>query len=93
MLEDKNQEPETLDDLSERENYDPEAVEIMEESEDLSATPHDDFDWSRGNRNIKSYAEDEYKKYESDYTDSLNSIAENEIVAGRVSAVLNGDIV
>ena len=93
MLEDKNLDQEALDDLSEKENYDPEAVEIMEESEDLSTTPHDDFDWSRGNRNIKSYAEDEYKKYESDYTDSLNSIAENEIVAGRVSAVLNGDIV
>ncbi|MCB0657873.1 MAG: 30S ribosomal protein S1 [Saprospiraceae bacterium] len=93
MLEDKKLDQETIDDQLDKENYDPEAVEIMEESEDLSTTPHDDFDWSRGNRNIKSYSEDEYQKYESDYTESLNSIAENEIVSGRVSAVLNGDIV
>ncbi len=61
------------------------------EKEDRGA--HDDFDWTLGKRNTVKYSEEELKKYEDIYTNTLNSLAEFEVVTGKVSAINGGDVV
>ncbi len=56
-------------------------------------TPHDDFDWSIGNKNTLAYSQDEIKKYQSDYEETMNSVAENEVVSGIVTSITDGDVV
>jgi len=55
--------------------------------------PHDDFDWSIGNRNTHTYTEEEVAKYLSDYESTLGSVAENSVVSGIVTAIHSGDVV
>ena len=56
-------------------------------------SPHDDFDWTVGNKHTLNYSDDEIKNYLTDYENSLNSISENEIVKGKVTAIHDGDVV
>jgi small subunit ribosomal protein S1 len=80
------------------------AVDNSEESEAVSLeelvdtklkddSPHDDFDWTVGNKHTLNYTEDEIENYLKDYETSLSSIAENEIVKGKVTAIHDGDVV
>lgn len=67
-------------------------VQLEQTSEDNS-TAHDDFDWSVGKRNTAKYNEAEHKKYFEEYDRSLNSVAELEVVKGRVTSIHSGDVV
>ena len=76
------------------EDLTPEKVEI--ETEDINSilkdTPHDDFDWSIGNRHTLNYSEKEIENYLKDYEKSLNSISEFELVDGTVSSINDGSV-
>lgn len=65
----------------------------LEENNQNSSTAHDDFDWSVGKRNTVKYGEAERKKYFEEYDQSLNSVAELEVVKGRVTSIHSGDVV
>ena len=72
----------------------PENVEI--ETEDINTilkdTPHDDFDWSIGNKHTLNYTDNEIEDYLKDYEQSLNSISEFELVDGVVSSINDGSV-
>lgn len=55
--------------------------------------PHDDFDWSIGNRNTHTYSEEEIEKYLKEYEGTLGTVAENSVVSGLVTAIHSGDVV
>ncbi|MBK9255206.1 MAG: 30S ribosomal protein S1 [Saprospiraceae bacterium] len=65
----------------------------LEEAKEEPKTPHDDFDWTMGKRNTVKYDETTKKKYFEEYDRSLNSVAELEVVRGRVTAIHSGDVV
>jgi len=54
---------------------------------------HDDFPWEVGNKRSSNYSEDEIEKYIEEYESTMSSIAENEIVSGKVTAISDGDVV
>jgi small subunit ribosomal protein S1 len=56
-------------------------------------TPHDDFDWTIGNKNTLAYTSDEISKYKSEYEETMTSVAENEVVLGVVTSITDGDVV
>ena len=66
---------------------------ILEETKETLGAAHDDFDWSIGKRNIVKYDKKEQDKYLDEYDNSLNSVAEFEVVKGRVTAIHGGDVV
>lgn len=66
---------------------------ILEETKETLGAAHDDFDWSIGKRNIVKYDKKEHDKYLDEYDNSLNSVAELEVVKGRVTAIHGGDVV
>jgi small subunit ribosomal protein S1 len=79
---------------------DPNIVEVEDLSDvqlepvvENNATAHDDYDWTMGKRNTIKYDEKEHKKYFEEYDQSLNSVAELEVVKGRVTAIHSGDVV
>ena len=78
----------------EQEDFSPEKVEIetLDENALLAQTPHDDFDWSIGNRHTLNYSEKEIEDYLKDYEKSLNSISEFELVSGTVSSINDGNV-
>jgi small subunit ribosomal protein S1 len=65
----------------------------LEQIEENNTTAHDDYDWSLGKRNTVKYTESEHKKYFQEYDNSLNSVAELEVVKGRVTSIHSGDVV
>ncbi|MEL6864308.1 MAG: 30S ribosomal protein S1 [Bacteroidota bacterium] len=73
------------------------AVETAATEEDTTPAPtqpaHDDFDWSLGNRHALPYSEKEIEDYLKQYESTLTSVGENELVAGTVTAISEGDIV
>ncbi len=56
-------------------------------------TPHDEFDWTRGAKNLSSYSEDEIASYLNDYEQSLTTLDESVIVTGKVTSFSGGDVV
>ncbi len=70
-----------------------EDIDMEDDTDTTDDTPHDDFDWSIGNRHTLSYSDNEISKYLEDYEQSLNSINEFEVVKGTVSAINDGDVV
>ncbi len=69
-----------------------EEVELIME-DDLSGTPHDEFDWARGNKRSANYTVEETANYLSQYDATLSAVVENEIVSGLVTAMHAGDVV
>lgn len=65
----------------------------LEQTVDNVDTAHDDFDWSTGKRNTVKYGENDYDKYFKDYDNSLNTVAEFEVVKGRVTSIHSGDVI
>lgn len=55
--------------------------------------PHDEFDWDTGNRAGANYEQDEFKRMEKVYSDTLTFIEDNEIVQGKVTRISEGDVV
>ena len=60
---------------------------------DDSGTRHDDFDWSKGKRNITEYSADAIQEMEAQYTKDLKILEENVIVTGTVVSVTSTDVV
>ena len=90
MLEEKDQIEETPQEETTQNE------EVQEETvvkEAVVNTAHDDFDWTIGKRNTKSYTQSEIDGFISEYESTLTSVAENEIVSGKVSAITDGDVV
>ena len=57
------------------------------------ATAHDDFDWSVDKRNVVRYTKEESAAYDKQYSSTLKTIENNEIVKGIVVALTNTDVV
>ncbi|MBK9735478.1 MAG: 30S ribosomal protein S1 [Saprospiraceae bacterium] len=60
---------------------------------DNTTTAHDDYDWTTGKRNTVKYDDATHKTYFDQYDQSLNSVAELEVVKGRVTSIHSGDVV
>lgn len=77
------------------ENYEIEDISDvqLEQTVDKVDTAHDDFDWSIGKRNTVKYGENDYNTYFKDYDNSLNTVAEFEVVKGRVTSIHSGDVI
>lgn len=56
-------------------------------------TAHDDFNWAAVNKHGQAYSKDEFSSYLAQYDSTLNSVLENEVVTGRVTAINDGDVV
>jgi len=54
---------------------------------------HDDFDWAKGPKGHNNYSEAETAEYTVIYNETLNSIKELEIVAGRVVTITDSDVI
>ncbi|MBK6362214.1 MAG: 30S ribosomal protein S1 [Saprospiraceae bacterium] len=84
IVNDSNEEQTEIEDISDV---------VLEETVETLGAAHDDFDWSIGKRNIVKYEKSEQDKYFDEYDNTLNSIAELEVVKGRVTAIHSGDVV
>ena len=93
IKEDQSSEPTPTPEVTD--DHSPETIAIDEliEHDDLSQTPHDDFDWDKGNMHTLPYAQSEIEAYLKEYESTLNTVGENEIVSARVSAIADGDVV
>jgi small subunit ribosomal protein S1 len=77
-----------------------EAIEIEDSADDLlfeaeddyRSTPHDDFDWSVGKRNTVHYSDKDQENYLNTYEQTLNSLAEFEVVNARVTSITHSDV-
>jgi len=69
-------------------------VEPMPELEEevVDNTPHDDFNWEAGNKQVLAYSDEEIEKYKVEYDSTLSSVLENQIVTGVVTAIHDGDV-
>ncbi len=56
-------------------------------------TPHDDFNWDVDRRNVSTYAQEDFDKYDLVYIPTLRSLTDNEIVSGVVVAITGADAV
>ncbi len=65
----------------------------LEQAVEKVETAHDDFDWTTGKRNTVKYSGSDYDKYFKEYDNSLNTVAEFEVVKGRVAAIHSGDVI
>ncbi len=80
----------------EEEKVEEEEIDEMEDvrmAVTVDRGPHDDFDWSLGKRNTITYDSGQKEELLKDYSASLNSVIENEVVKGRVSDITSGDVV
>jgi len=64
-----------------------------EHSNGNTATAHDDFDWTIDKRNVIRYTDAERDKYDTDYTSTLRTIENDQIIKGRVVAITSNDVV
>ena len=62
------------------------------ETEAIGAA-HDDFNWRMDKRGAIAYTQDERVEMLKSYDATLNSVTENAIIRGRVSAISGGDVV
>ena len=90
MLEEKDQIEETP---QEEATQNEEVQEETTATEAVEKAAHDDFDWTIGRRNTISYTQSEIDGYIQEYESTLTSVAENEIVSGKVSTITDGDVV
>lgn len=70
-----------------------EALDTTQTVVEAPKTAHDDFNWNAGKRNAMRYSEEEQRNWEKAYDNTLTSVAESEIVKGRVTAISGGDVV
>ncbi|MEO0339047.1 MAG: 30S ribosomal protein S1, partial [Bacteroidota bacterium] len=84
--------PAVVEEEEPAEEEEEEEVELVM-GDDFSGTPHDEFDWARGNKRSANYSAEETANYLSQYDATLSAVVENEIVSGLVTAVHDGDVV
>lgn len=78
------------------ENNDKVAVESNENVEQqatVEQTPHDAFDWENGPKGVLNYSNEDIEQYTELYDNTLSSIKELEIVAGKVVAITDSDVI
>ncbi len=56
-------------------------------------SPHDDYDWTIGKQRINRYTDEETAQFIKDYEASLQTLAENVVVVGKVTSFSGGDVV
>ncbi|MBL7791880.1 MAG: S1 RNA-binding domain-containing protein, partial [Saprospiraceae bacterium] len=84
---------------AEEEVEETEEEEVEEEDLELPleqlivGSAHDEFDWATSTKHGKAYPKDQFDQYLEQYDATLTSVFENEIVAGRVTAINGGDVV
>jgi small subunit ribosomal protein S1 len=83
------EEPEAEEDLHE----DLDDLDLPVELPDHASTPHDDFNWTGGKRQISAYSKEEREMYLHQFDQTLSQVSEFEVVAGRVAAIQGGDVV
>ncbi|HMQ64134.1 MAG TPA: S1 RNA-binding domain-containing protein, partial [Flavilitoribacter sp.] len=88
----KKIEDEEESDEEEEEEEEDDVDRILEEAA-AARTPHDDFDWKRSSKHGVTYSQEERADLTEKYDATLNSILENEIVAGKVTSISSGDVV
>lgn len=62
------------------------------DEEIVDDTPHDDFDWDGGNKQVLTYSDEEIAAYIEEYDATLSSIADSQIVNGIVTSINDGDV-
>lgn len=76
------------------ETEDEEEEEIEDLVEEQSTTgAHDDYDWASHSKRGYVYSKDEATKYTEQYESTMTAVLENEIVAGKVTSINDGDVV
>lgn len=83
--------PKEVEANAETENKAEKTKPVYEVEEDTTA--HDDFDWSVDKKNVTQYTDSEVAEMEKDYTASLKTINENEIINGTVVGITSSDVV
>ncbi len=56
-------------------------------------SPHDEFDWDLGAKNLLTYEQEEIDQYINDYEQSLTTLDENVVVTGKVTSFSGGDVI
>lgn len=69
------------------------APKHIEEAEETSADPIEDFNWEEFEHGLESYAPEEAEKLDQIYGDTLTSIDEGEVIDGTVVAVSKKEVV
>ncbi len=87
-IEETTEEDEVAEDEDELDELD-----LLHEEFLVAGTAHDDYDWAAGKRSAVSYAKDDLEKFTEQYESTLSTVFENEIVAGRVTSINDGDVV
>lgn len=54
---------------------------------------HDDFDWTVDKRNVVRYNEEDRKRYDQEYSSTLTTIENDQIIKGNVVAITANDVV
>lgn len=67
--------------------------ENVEQQATVEQTPHDAFDWENGPKGVLNYSNEDIEQYTELYDNTLNSIKELEIVAGKVVAITDSDVI
>ena len=83
LQEDEAVEPEPTDDLE----------LVLEPVMVEEGSAHDDFNWSAGNRNTRYYNPEERTAYLNQYSTTLTTLGDHEIIKGKVSSMHGGDVV
>ncbi len=81
------------EEIEEEEHDDDDPLELHLEALIAQDTAHDDFNWSIVNKHGQAYTKEEFAGLLEQYDATLSSVLENEVVAGRVTAINDGDIV
>lgn len=92
-LENENSEEKVVENKATVESTVVETVETKEEEVVVEETAFDDFDWDKGPKGVLNYEDSVIAEYEALYENTLSSIKEFEIVAGRVVFITASDIV
>jgi small subunit ribosomal protein S1 len=71
---------------------DEDELELPEEVDYAAGTAHDDYDWTGGARQTAVYTSEQRSKMDDEYSATLSSLIENEIVSGRVTSIQDGDV-
>lgn len=99
VLVDQNEEDADVSDEDEDSDDDEDDDDVNEivasatQKEEEENVAHDDFNWNMGKRNTMRYSEEDTSKYLEDYEETLSSVEAFEIVAGKVTAITDGDVV
>lgn len=77
---------------TETEDEEEEEIEDLIEEQSVSGA-HDDYDWASHSKRGYVYSKDEATKYTEQYESTMTAVLENEIVAGKVTSINDGDVV